>query len=204
MGKEAMIFIFWMWSFKPAFSLSSFTFIKKLFSSSSLSAIRVVSSAYLRLLIFLLASWFQLVIHPAWCTLHFVVVVQSLNRVQLFVTPWTVACQASLSITNLWTLLKLISVESVIPWNHLGLCHSPSPPAFKISQHPNFSNELTLHIRWPKIWSFSFSISPSNEYTISFRIDGLDLLAVQGTLKSLLQHHSSKASILWWSAFFMV
>ena len=119
-------------------------------------------------------------------------------------TPWTATCQASLSITNSWSLLKLMSVESVMPSNHLVLCH----PLLLPSVFPTiraFSNELALCIRWPKYWSLSFSISPSNEYSrlISFRIDWLDLLAVQGTLKSL-QHHSSKASILQPSAFFMV
>ena len=125
--------------------------------------------------------------------------------VQLFVIPWTVARQASLSIINPWSLLKLMSIESVMPSNHLILCNplllSPSIfPSMRV-----FSNESALHIRWPKYWSFSFSISPSNEYPglISFRMDWLDLLAVQGTLKSLLQHHSSKASIFQHSAFFM-
>ena len=126
--------------------------------------------------------------------------------VQLFVTPWTAARQASLSITNSWSLLKLTSIESVMPSNHLTLCH----PLFLLpSIFPSirgFSSESVLCIRWLKYWSFSFSISPSNEYSglISFRMDWLDLLAVQGTLKSLLQHHSSKASILQSSAFFMV
>ena len=129
---------------------------------------------------------------------------QSLSNVQLFVTPWTAARQASLSITNSWNLLKLTSIESVIPSNHLTLCHPllhlPSIfPSIRI-----FSNESALRIRWPKYWSFSFNISPSNEHPrlISFRMDWLDLLGVQGTLKSLLQHHSSKASILRCSAFF--
>ena len=132
--------------------------------------------------------------------------VQSLNRVWLFVAPWTAACQASLSITNPQSLLKLMSIVLVMPSNHLILCHPflrlPSIfPSIRV-----FSNELVLRIRWPKYWSFSFSISPSNECSglISFRIDWLDLLVVQGTLKSLLQHHSSKASILWRSAFFIV
>ena len=121
-------------------------------------------------------------------------------------TPWTVACQASLSITNSWSLLKLMSIESVMPSNHLILCH---PLLLLPSIFPSirvFSNESVLCIRWPKYWSFSFSISPSNEYSglISFRMNWLDLLAVQGTLKSLLPHHSSKASILWHSALFMV
>ena len=132
--------------------------------------------------------------------------VQSLSRVQLFATPWTAACQASLSITNSRSLLKLMSIESVMPSNHFILCRPllllPSIcPSIRV-----FSNESALCIRWPKYWSFSFSISPSNEYSglISFRIDRFDLLAVQGTLKSLLQHHSSKASILQHSAFYIV
>ena len=132
--------------------------------------------------------------------------VQSLSRVQLFVTSWTAAFQASLSITNSWSLLKLMSIESVMPSNHLIFCH---PLLIQPSTFPSssiFSNESVLCIRWPKYWSFSFSSSPSDEYSglISFRIDWLDLLAVQGTLKSLLQHHSSKASILQHSAFFIV
>ena len=132
--------------------------------------------------------------------------VQSLNSVWLFATPWTTAYQASLSITNSRSSLKLMSIESVIPWNHLILCCPiPLPP----SNFPSirvFSNESVLHIRWPKYWSFSFNISPSNEHPglISFRMDWLDLLAVQGPLKSLLQHHSSKASMLQCSAFFIV
>ena len=132
--------------------------------------------------------------------------VQSLSRVRLFVTPWTAGPQTSLSIINFRSLLKLMSIESVMPSNHLILCHPllllPSIlPSIKI-----FPNESALCIRWPKYWRFGFSISPSNEYSrvISFRIDWLDLPAVQGTLKSLLQHHSSKASILWCSAFFIV
>ena len=132
--------------------------------------------------------------------------VQSLSCVWLFVTPWTTACQASLSITNSWSLLKLMSIESVMPSNNLILC---CPHLFLPSIFPSirvFSNELVLCIRWPKYWSFSFIISPSNEYSglISFRMSWLDLLAVQETLKSLLQHNSSKASILWHSAFFTV
>ena len=124
-----------------------------------------------------------------------VAVVQSLSHVQLFVTPWTAACQASLSYTISQSLLKLISFESVMPSNHLILCSLllllPSIfPSIRV-----FSNESVLYIRWPKYWSFSFSISPSNEYSglISFRMDWLYLLAVQGTLRSLLQHHRSKA-----------
>ena len=132
--------------------------------------------------------------------------IQSLSCVQLFATPWTAAHQASLSITNSQSLLKLMSMELVMASNHLILC---CPFLLLPSIFPSvrvFSNESVLHIRWPKYWSFSFSISPSNEYSglTSFRIDWLDLLAVQGTLKSLLQHHSSKASILRHSAFFLV
>ena len=123
--------------------------------------------------------------------------VQSLSHVRLFATPWTAACQATLSITNFHSLLKLMSMVSVMPSNHLILCH---PLLLLPSIFPNisvFSNKSALHIRWPKYWSFSFSISPFNEHSglISFRMDWLDLLAVQGTLKSLLQHCSSKASI---------
>ena len=132
--------------------------------------------------------------------------VQSLSHFQLFATPWTAVCQASLSINNSQSLLKLISIESVMPSNHLILCR---PILLLPSIFPSirvFSKESVLHIRWPKYWSFSFNISPSNEYSgmISFTIDWFDLLAVQGTLKSLIQHHSSKASILWHSAFFIV
>ena len=131
--------------------------------------------------------------------------VQLLSRVWLFVTPWTAAHQASLSTTNSQSLLKLMSIESVMPSNHLILCHPIllSPSIFLSIRL--FSNESALRIRWPKYGSFSFSISPSKEHPglISFRIDWLDLLTVQGTLKSLLQHHSSKASILWCSIFFI-
>ena len=132
--------------------------------------------------------------------------VQLLSCVQLFVTPWTAAHQAALSITKSQSLFKLMSIELVMPSNHLILCH---PLLLLPSIFPSirgFSSESVLHIRWPKDWSFSFNISPSNEYSelISFRIDWLALLAVQGTLNSLLQHHSSKASILLHSAFFIV
>ena len=136
----------------------------------------------------------------------FISSVQSLSCVRLFVTPWTAACQASLSITNSWSLLKLMSIESMMPSNHLILCcHLLLLPSIFPSIRV-FSNGSVLHIRWPEYWSFSFSISPSNEYSgmISFRIYWLDFLAVQGTLKRLLQHHSSKALILWHSAFFIV
>ena len=132
--------------------------------------------------------------------------VQSLSRIQLFATPWITAHQATLSITNSWNLPKLMSMESAMPSSHLILCCPvlllpPISPSIRV-----FSNEWTLHVRWPKYWSFSFNISPSNEHPglISFRMDWLDLLAVQGTLKSLLQHHSSKALILSHSAFFTV
>ena len=129
-----------------------------------------------------------------------------LSHVRLFEIPWTAALQASLSITNYQSLLKLMSIESVMPSNHLIFC---CPLLLLPSIFPStriFSNESALHITWPKDWSFSFNISPSNEYSglISFRMDWLDLLAVQGTLKSLLQHHSSKASNLQFSAFFIV
>ena len=135
-----------------------------------------------------------------------VVAVQLLSRVWLFATPWTAACQNSLSVINSWSLLKLMSIGSVVTSNHCILCHPllllPSIfPKIKV-----FSNESAVRIRWPKYWSFSFSISHSNEYSelISFRIDWFGLFAVQGTFKSLLQHHSSKASLLWYSAFFVI
>ena len=147
------------------------------------------------------AVWFTASIQ--WACI--VAVVQSLNHVHLFVTPWT-ADQASLSFIISQSLLRLMPIESVMPSNHLVLCH-PLLPLLSIC--PSvwvFSNESAFHINWPKFWSFNFSISPSNEYSglISFRIDWFDLLAVQGTLKSLLQNHNSKASALWCSAFFMV
>ena len=131
--------------------------------------------------------------------------VQSLRHVQLFATPWTAVDQASLSITNSRSLLKLMSIESVMPSNHLIFCRPLLLPPSIFPIIKIFSNESVLRIRWSKYWSFSFSTSPSNEYSelISFRMDWLDLVAVPGTLKSLLQH-SSKASILWRSAFFTV
>ena len=132
--------------------------------------------------------------------------VQSLSRVRLFATPWIAACQASLSITNSWSSLKLMSIELVMPSSHLILCCPlllllQIPPSIRV-----FSNESTLRMKWPKYWSFRLSISPSNEHLglISFRMDWLDLLAVHVTLKSLLQYHSSKASVLQHSAFFTV
>ena len=138
--------------------------------------------------------------YPQWSS-----PVQSLSRIQLLVTPWTAVHQASLSITNSQSRSKSMSIESVMPSNHLILCCPLLPPSILPSIRV-FPNGLALHIRWPKYWSFSFNICLSNEHPglISFRMDWLDLLAVQGTLKSLLQHHSSKASILWCSAFFTV
>ena len=154
-----------------------------------------------------IARWYRLVLLWCQCWYKLSVVVQWLSHVQLFVTPWSASHphQASLSFTIFQSLLKLISIESVMPSNNLILCH----PLLLPSVFPSisvFSNEAVLHIRWLKYWSFSFSISPSNEYPwlISFGIDWLELLAVQGTLKNLLQHHSSKALVLWCSAFFMV
>ena len=134
------------------------------------------------------------------------VVVQSLSHLWLFATPWTAAHQVSLFFSIFWGLLKLMSIMSMMPSNHLIFCH---PLLLLPSVFPSirvFSNEFALHIRWPKYWSFSFSISPSSEYSglISFKVDWFDLLAVQGTLKSLLQPHNSKASILWHSAFFFL
>ena len=142
----------------------------------------------------------------SWGWTFFFSSVQSFSHVWLFVTPWTAGRQASLSITSSWSLPKPMPIESVMPSNHLILCPPllllpPIPPSIRV-----FSNESALHIRWPKYWSFSFNISPSNEHPglISFRMHWLDLLAVQGTLKSLLQHHSTKASILLCSAFVIV
>ena len=140
------------------------------------------------------------------CVCIYINSVQSLSRGRLFATAWTAARQASLSITTSWSLLKLMSIKTVMPSNHLILCH---PLLLPLSVFPSirvFSSESILRIRWPKYWCFSFSISPSNEYSelSSFTIDWLDLLAVQGTLKSLLQHHNSKASILQCSAFSMI
>ena len=131
--------------------------------------------------------------------------VQSFSHVQLFATPWTAAHQASLSIINSQSLPKPMSTESVMPSNHLILCCPPLLPPSIFPSIRVFSNESALHIRWPKYWSFSLNTSPSNEYSglISFRMDWLDLLAVQGTLNSFLKHHSSKASVLWHSAFFI-
>ena len=131
---------------------------------------------------------------------------QSLSRVRLFATPWTAACQASLSITNSRSSLRLMSIESMMPSNHLIFCRALLLPPSVFLSFRVFSIESILCIRWPKYWSFSFNISPFNEYSglISVRMDGLDSLAVQGTLKSLLQHNSSKASILQCAAFFIV
>ena len=133
------------------------------------------------------------------------IIVQFFSHVWLFVIPWSGAHQTSLSITNSWSLLKLMAIKSVMPSNHLILCHPLLFPPSILPSIRVFSNESVLRTRWPKYWSFSFSISPSNEYSglISFRMDWLDLLVAQGTLKSLLQLHSSKASILWRSASFI-
>ena len=132
--------------------------------------------------------------------------VKSLSRVQLFETPWTAAQQASLSITNSQSLLKLMSIELLMPSNHLILCHPFLLPPSIFPRIRVFFSESILHIRWPKIWSYSFSISLSNEYSglISFRMDRVDIFEVQGTLNSFPQHLSSKASILWCSPFFTV
>ena len=147
-------------------------------------------------------EWFT----PTCQRLRDFAVVQSLSRVQLFVTPWTAAHHASLSFTISWSLHKLMCIESVMPSNHFILCHPLLLPPSIFPSIRVFSNESVLCIRWSKYWSFSFSISPSNEYSglISCRFDWFDLLPVQGTFKSLLQYHSSKASILWLSASFMV
>ena len=136
---------------------------------------------------------------------HKISSVQSLSCVWLFATPWTAACQASLSIANSWSLLNFMSIESMMPSNHLIPCHPLLLPSILPSIRV-FSSESVVRIRWPKYWSFSFSISPSNGYSglSSFRMDWFDLLAVQGTLKSLLQQHSSKALILQCSAFFII
>jgi len=141
-----------------------------------------------------------------WCEVLFIwASVQPLSNVQLFATSWTAACQAPLFITNSWSLLKLMSIKLVMSSNHLFLCRPLFLPPSIFPRIRIFSSESVLHTRWPKYWSFSFSINPSNEYSklISFRMDWLDLLAVQVTLKNLLQHHSSKASILRCSAFFL-
>ena len=132
--------------------------------------------------------------------------VQLVSCVRLFVTPWSAACQASLSITNSQSSPRLMSIESVMPSSHLIFCHPLLLPPSILPSISIFSNESALRIRWPKYWNFSFSISPSNEYSglISFRMDWFDLLAVQGILKSLLQHHSSETPILQHSAFFTV
>ena len=141
---------------------------------------------------------------PPLC--HIIQSVQSPSSARLFVTPWTAAYQASPSITNSWSLLKLVSIEQVMTSNHLILCCPLLLLPLLFPSIRIFSNESVLHIKWPKYWSFSFSISPSNEYPglISFRMNWLDLPVVQGTLKSLLQHNSQKASILQLSAFFIV
>ena len=149
------------------------------------------------------SAWSCLKMRDKWCIIQFSSVAQSYPTLA---TPWTAARQASLSFTNPWSLLKLMSIESVMPSKHLNLCHPLLLPPSIFPTIRVFSNESILWIRWPKYWSFSFSISPSIAYSglISLRMDWFDLLAEQGTLKSFLQHHSSKASILWCSAFFIV
>ena len=178
--------------------------ILKSFLSAHIAFMGSLSSAYQELIIFLFLSSHSHLYHDT-ASVRSASSVQ-FSHVQLFATPCTTARQASLSIINSLNLLKLMSIELVMPSNHLILCH---PHLLLPSVFPSirvFSSESVLHIRWPKYWSFSFNISPSNEYLglISFRMDWLDLLAVQGTLRSLRQHHSSKASILWCSAFFIV
>ena len=143
----------------------------------------------------------------SWVLITTFIVVQFLSHVQLFSTPWTAAPQASLSFTiSSMSLLKLMSIEAMMPSNHFILCHLLLPLPSIFPSIGVFSNELALHTRWPKYWCFSFTISPFNDYSglISFKTDLLDLIAVQGTLKSLLQHNNLKASILWCSAFFIV
>ena len=153
-----------------------------------------------------LVKFVGLFVAAAICTMTQFSSVQLLSHVRLFATSWTAAQQASLSINKSQSLLKLMSIELVMPSNHLILCRPILLPPSIFPSIRVFSNESVLRIRWPKYWSFSFSISPSNEYSglISFRMDWLNLLAVQGTLKSLLQHYGSKASVLWCSAFFIV
>ena len=228
MGPDAMIFIFWMLSLKPTFSLSSFTFIKRLFSSSSLYAIRVMSCAYLRLLIFLSA-----ILIPACASSSpaFLIMYSAykLNKPQykhqIRKLIMIIQFSSVQSLSHVWLCSSMNCSTSGLPVHYqlLGITQthvhrvsdaiqpshplsSPSSPALNPSQHQSFSNESTLCIRWPKFWSFSFSIIPSKEIPglISFTMDWLDLLAVQGTLKSLLQNHSSKASVLQCSAFFTV
>ena len=168
------------------------------------------ANSYLLFSFFLFIFWGQSKLLNLGCLLFLAIFIfpqfSSVAHVQLFATPWTAAPQASLSITNSRSLLKLVSIESVMTSNHLILCHSLLLPPSIITSIRVFSNESVLHIKWPKYWSFSLNTSPSNEYwgLISFRMDWLDLLAVQGTFKSLLQDHSSKASILQRSAFFIV
>ena len=178
MGPDAVVFGFWMLRFNSAFTCSSLTFIKRLFRSSLLFVIRVVSSVCLWLF--------------------------SPSVVCNSVTPWTEACQASLSFTISQSLLKLILVESIMPSNHLVLCH----PLLLLSVFLSirvFSSELALPIRWPKYLEFQLQHQSLQWKSLeSFRMDWFDLLAVQGTLKSLPQHHNSKASIFWCSAFFMI
>ena len=178
--------------------------MSQLFSSDGQS-IRVSASKIFRFFTFY--SFWQY-LSFSWCirTQFSSVQLLSLSVLSNSVIPWTAARQASLSITNSQSLLKLMYIELVMPSNHIVLCHPLLLPLLIFPSIRGFSSESAFHIRWKKYWSFSFSISPSNEYSglISFRIDWLDLLTVQETVKSLLQHHSSKASVLWCSAFFIV
>ena len=168
-----------------------------------LSLLGSILTNYFFLIEVSISSSCQMFLHKVKCLFSSV---QSLSHARLFAAPWTAACQASLSITNFQSLLKLMAIESVMPSNHLILC---CPLLLLPSIFPSiraFSSEVALHIRWLKYWSFSFSISPSNEHSefISFRIDWFDFLVVQETLKSLLQYHNSKPLILWCSTFFIV
>ena len=153
-----------------------------------------------------ISSFFQYVFLEDKNTFKIISSVQSLSHIQLFATPWTAAHQASLSITNTQSLIRLMSIKSVIPSSHLILCRLLLLLPLIFPSIRVISSESVLHIRWPKYWSFSFNISASNEYSglITFRIDWFDILAVQGTLKSLLQHQNSKASVLQCSAFFII
>ena len=190
MGPDAMIFVFLMLSFKPTFSLL-------VFFDYQWKYLGLHISVWIHLWVCLCSI--------GWICTQFSSV-QSLSCVQLSVTLWITACQSSLSITNSWSSPKLMSIKLVMPSSHLILCCPLLLPPSVFPSIRVFSSELVLRIRWPNYWSFSFSIIPSKEIPglISFRMDWLDLLAVQGTLKSLLQHHSSKASFLQCSAFFIV
>ena len=197
-----------LWSTRRNGSISTctYTFVHHIWPKMVTLIVFYISSCVIIILIIGFVCFNIMLFGPRRFTIVCFVVVQSLSRVRLSATPWTAARQASLSFTIAQSLLKLLSIEPVMPSNHLILSH---PLLLLPSVFPSirvFSSEYTLYIRWLKYWSFSFSISPSNEYSglISFRIDWLYLLAIQGILKSLLQHHSLKPSILWHLAFFMV